>query len=72
MMNNNTPHGEYKIWDSQKQYYLPASYKTRKSASRAADRLDLEYGACRFLATWVSPFPQQLDKKSLGAGEKNA
>jgi hypothetical protein len=54
MLNNDTAKAEYKIWDSQKQFYLPTSYKTRRSANRVADAKNREYGAGRYYVTFLN------------------
>ena len=46
----------YKIYDTHDRVYLPRTYKTRSQASKRADKLDLEYGAVRFVVvpwTWL-------------------
>jgi hypothetical protein len=70
MLNNDSAKAQYKIWDSQKNFYLPSSYKTRRTANHAADRMNIAYGAGRFYVAWLNPAP--LDKKMLSAGEKSA
>lgn len=38
----------FKIFDTKCQHYTRPSYKTRKAAQRAADKLDNNYGAYRY------------------------
>lgn len=41
----------YKIFDNVGKFYLQRKYKTRKSANNRADKLNMVYGAHRFIVS---------------------
>jgi hypothetical protein len=42
----------YKIYDTRDKIYLLRTYKSFYRAKRQADKLDLEYGAVRYIVMW--------------------
>ena len=45
---NQTETDKYLIYDTMMKNFTSKEYKTRRSAQRIADKLDLEYGAYRY------------------------
>jgi len=56
----------YKIIDIKTGQPLKRLYKTLKTAHRAADRLDLEYGAIRYrVSRQIERMPEELRKEGV-------
>lgn len=49
----------YRIYDHIEDCWLKGIYKTRRAASRRADRLDLEYGAIRYSVHFIPVLEQE-------------
>jgi hypothetical protein len=56
----------YKLLDTKTGKQLPRLYKMLKTASRAANKLDMEYGAIRYsVAQHIERMPESMRKEGI-------
>jgi len=54
----------YKLYDTLSREFRPKEYKTLRTATKQADRLDLNYGAVRYIVVpWVEKVVDMLKER---------